>query len=69
VQKERQGDSTFQKVRAKKPSAKNAQKVQKTPRGFDLSKGPNQKNFGKKRKQSQKRQGASTFQKVRTQNN
>src|SRR6185312_11859557 len=38
----------------------------KTPRGFDLSKGPNQKTFSTSAQQAQKRQGASTFQKVRT---
>ena len=88
VQK-RQGASTFQKVRTKKPSAqmhnkcKNAKGLRpfkrsepknlrhkrtsaKMPRGFDLSKGPNQKTFGTNAQQVQKRQGASTSQKVRT---
>src|SRR6185437_14269706 len=39
-----------------------------TPRGFDLTNGPNQKTFGKKAnaQQVQKRQGASTLQMVRT---
>ena len=38
----------------------------KTPRGFDLSKGPNQKTFGTSTQQVQKRKGASTFLSVRT---
>src|SRR6185503_17455767 len=38
----------------------------KTPRGFDLSKGPNQKTFGTNTQQVQKRQVVLTFQKVRT---
>ena len=37
------------------------------PKGFDLSKGPSQKNLRQKtHKKCKKRQGASTFQKVRT---
>ena len=46
----RQGASTFQKVRTKKTSApKGTTSANQMPRGFDLSKGPNQKTFGTKR--------------------
>ena len=38
----------------------------KTPRGFDLSKGPNQKTFGTSTQQVQKHEGDSTFQSIRT---
>jgi hypothetical protein len=62
----RQGASTFQKVRTKKPSApKGTTSANQTPRGLDLSKGLNQKTFGTKGTTSPRPRGSGLFQKAR----
>src|SRR6185369_11816592 len=65
--KKRQGASTFQKVRTKKPSAQTHNKCKKRQGASTFQKVRTKKPSAQTHNKSKKRQGASTIQKVRTQ--